>query len=240
MTHHSDPIGESNVNESSGGGSAPAWVDWLVGAAIALVGLVLTGVGAALTIFVDRALINDAVVDFGTQSSFLTEAETVDVAVPTVTWTGVGLLAGGLVLLVGAAAYVYYQRKLAKAAGTGRRVGNFRANAVAGGVAALVLSFIPFAQALGGVVAGYLEHDVSGKSTRVGAASGVVGFLPALAIVPFVMYGVYSGAAAIGDQGLGVLVGGVTLAGLVFGAAIAAGLGALGGYAGGIVADDGV
>jgi hypothetical protein len=180
MPHHSETASNPQRHDPGGGRPIPVWVDWLIGVGIALFGLVLAGVGAVLTTVVDRAMITDVVTDFGTQSTFLTQAETVDVAVPTVTWTGIGLLVSGLVLLVGATAYVHYQRKRTQAAETSGRVGNFKTNAVAGAVAALVLSFIPFSQVLGGAVAGYLEHGVSGKCTRVGAVSGVLGSVPAL------------------------------------------------------------
>lgn len=229
---------ESPSSSSPDSGSIPAFVDWLVGAGIALVGLVLTGVGSVLTTVADRDLITDAVRDFGTQSTFLTEQETIDVAVPTLHWTGIGLLVAGLVLLVGAAAYVYSQRRARQRAGVEGRVGGLRANAVAGAVAALVLSFVPFSQALGGAIAGYLEASVSGKSTRAGAASGLVGVLPALVIVPFVLVGIAGGASAIGDQGLTLMIGGVVFVALLFGTALAAGLGALGGYVGGAMADE--
>lgn len=236
MSHHTESVADASSADTPGG-PVPGWVDWLVGAAIALVGLLLAVVGGVLTASLDRATITDLVRE-GTVEGSLTEAELIDIAVPTVFWTGLGLLVGGLVLLVGAAAYVYYQRQFRQAAGTDRRVGNFWTNAVAGAVATLVFSFVPFSQVLGGAVAGYLEHGESGKSIQVGAVSGAVGVAPALVILPFVLVGIASGAAAIGESALTVFVAGIVVVALLFGTALSAGLGALGGYAGGHIAGD--
>lgn len=231
-------VSDTSPSSEPDDGSVPAVVDWLVGAGIALVGLFLAAVGTIVRSVGERDLLAEVVSEFGTQSTFLTEAERIDFAVPTLQWTGIGLLVAGVVLVLAAVAYVYYQRQAQRRAGVDGRVGSFRANAITGAVAALVFSFVPFSQALGGAVAGYLEHGVSGKSTRAGAASGVVGVLPALVIVPFVLVGISNGAGAIGEQGLTLFVGGIVLAALVFGTALAAGLGALGGYVGGAMADD--
>lgn len=237
MTEYTESVGESDRTTSSR--TIPPWIDWVVGAVVFLAGLALLFGGYILRTWIDRALVTDVVMDGRTETSFLTPAETVEVAVPTVAWAGLGLLVTGALMIVVAVGYVYRQRTLRRETGSDGRVSNFAANAVAGSVAAVVLSFIPFSQALGGAVAGYLEHDATGKSVRVGAVSGLLGVVPAVVVVPFVLVGLLSGLAATSASGLGTVVVGVTVVGVLFGAAFAAGLGAAGGYAGGYVADDG-
>ena len=62
----------------------------------------------------------------------------------------------------------------------GRRP-NTLVNALIGGIAAVVLAFLPFSTVLGGAVAGYLQGPDTGEGLRVGALAGVV------AVVPFVL-----------------------------------------------------
>jgi len=236
MSHRSESVGES-PSERSAGSSVPAWVDYLVGGVVGLVGLLLLGVGALLTTILNRSVITNLVRE-GIVEAPLTEAELNDLAVPTTYWSGIGLVLVGLVVLAVAVAYVYYQRQSQRRSGARGRVSNFWPNAVAGAVAALVFSFVPFAQAVGGAIAGYLEHDGSGDSTRAGAASGAIGAAPALLVAPFVLAGIAIGADAIGDGGLTVFAGGIVVAGVLFGAVVGTILGAIGGYAGGYVASD--
>jgi len=74
---------------------------------------------------------------------------------------------------------------------------NTLVNALLGGIAAVVLAFLPFSTVLGGALAGYLQGPDTGEGLRVGALAGVV------AVVPFAL--------------LFVLFGGVMLAFVPFG-----------------------
>jgi hypothetical protein len=51
-------------------------------------------------------------------------------------------------------------------------------NALVGGAVAVLLSFLPLSQVLGGGVAGYLERGVARRGHAAGAVAGVVGYLP--------------------------------------------------------------
>jgi hypothetical protein len=86
---------------------------------------------------------------------------------------------------------------------TGRTAGdadspNTLVNALLGGIAAVVLAFLPFSTVLGGALAGYLQGPDTGEGLRVGALAGVVAAVPfallvflfggmMLAFVPFGM-----------------------------------------------------
>lgn len=71
-------------------------------------------------------------------------------------------------------------------AGT-ERASNTLLNALTGGVAGVVLSFIPFSTAVGGGVAGYLEGGGSASGAKVGAPSGLVAFVPFVVIIGVVL-----------------------------------------------------
>ncbi|MEF8862231.1 MAG: DUF5518 domain-containing protein [Haloarculaceae archaeon] len=115
---------------------------------------------------------------------------------------------------------------------------NTLVNALLGGVAAVVLAFLPFSTVLGGALAGYLQGPDTGEGLKVGALAGVVAVLPLLlvaflfggvflAVVPFGMGMVDSGAGIFGV--LGVLA--IVLF-LLFGLVYTVGLSALGGILG--------
>lgn len=97
-------------------------------------------------------------------------------------------------------------------------------NALIGGVAGIILSFIPLSTLLGGAVAGYLEGGKTRDGVRVGAFAGLIMLLPIVFILLFfTMF--FIGAAPIE---FGIMV--VFM--LVFGAVYTIGLSALGGCLG--------
>jgi hypothetical protein len=49
IVNHPEPASNSRRNDPDGGRSIPAWVDWLIGVGIALLGIVLAGIGAVLS-----------------------------------------------------------------------------------------------------------------------------------------------------------------------------------------------
>ncbi|WP_247002397.1 DUF5518 domain-containing protein [Halosolutus gelatinilyticus] len=106
-------------------------------------------------------------------------------------------------------------------------------NALIGGVAGIVLSFVPLSTLLGGAVAGYLEGSTTNDGLRVGAIAGLVMLLPMLFIglflVPFIL-GFWTG----GGPSFALLAIFV----LVFGAVYTVGLSAVGGILGVYVKDE--
>jgi hypothetical protein len=58
-------------------------------------------------------------------------------------------------------------------------------NGLVGGVVAVLLSFLPLSQVLGGGVAGYLDRGVDRRGHAAGAVAGVVGYLPYLAVAAY-------------------------------------------------------
>ncbi|ELZ25794.1 hypothetical protein C475_10054 [Halosimplex carlsbadense 2-9-1] len=113
-----------------------------------------------------------------------------------------------------------------------RREGDFWVNALIGAVVMVVLSWIPFATALGGGVAGYLQQGTRMGGAKVGAVSGLIAAIPVFGVLGLVFGGLGLGAIA-GGEALGfVVLGAITLFALVVTAAFVAGTGAVGGYLG--------
>jgi len=220
----------------------PEYVDWIVGVVIALGGMALTVGGSALTFVVDRGLLEEGIesgqVTVVAIERDLTEAQMLDLTVEIIDWTGIGLLVTGIGLVLFAIGYVVVRHRAHSSASEGEGVDSYRAVAVLGAVATAVLSFIPFSPLVGGGLAGYLEQPESGRAVSVGGLAGFLAMVPALSILAFVSVGLYNGFAAVGESGLGIVtITGMFLA-LLFVAAYGGGLGALGGFVGGRLAEN--
>lgn len=114
---------------------------------------------------------------------------------------------------------------------------NTGTNALIGGIISILVAFVPFSPLVGGFVAGYLQDADRAAALRVGAYAGLV------ALIPLALFG----SLFVLLAGIGML-GGVPRASIVFlfvvfvGGLFAllytVGLSAVGGYLGGIVAED--
>lgn len=109
-------------------------------------------------------------------------------------------------------------------------------NALVGGVAAIVFSFVPFSPVLGGGLAGYLQGGTSNDGLRVGAYAGAVAAVP-LALVSLLVlflfgFGIFLGGTRAGGVLVIVLF---MMAFIVATALYTVGLGALGGWLGNYV-----
>ncbi|QSG07853.1 DUF5518 domain-containing protein [Halapricum desulfuricans] len=219
----------------------PEYVDWLVGVVIALGGMALLVGGTAVRFVVDRELLAEDIesgqITVVVLERDLTEAETLEFSLEVVNWTGLGLLVTGIGLVLFAIGYVVFRHRAHQNVGEGAPVDSYQSSAVLGAVATAVLSFVPFSPILGGGLAGYLEQPASGRSVSVGALSGFLSMAPALVLLGFVTVGLYAGFATIQEAGLGLVVVAGMLFGLLVVSAYGAGLGALGGFAGGRLAD---
>lgn len=208
----------------------PAAVDWLLGTVAAVAGFVLTAVGIGMYTLVDRAVIVEFVTAESTELNGLTTAEVIAAGVPFVDWFSVGLVITGFGLVVAAVGFVRARRRTRRrVASEGGTTATFWASAVYGAAVTALLSFIPGAGIVGGGLAAHLQE--SGSATRVGAASGLVGWVLTVPLLGFLAVGMLAGASTID-----MLAGGVVLVGIVVVAELVAlvftvGVGALGGYA---------
>lgn len=109
-------------------------------------------------------------------------------------------------------------------------------NAVIGGIAGVILSFVPLSPILGGGIAGYLQHGTRENGLKIGAWAGLVMLIPFIFIGFFLMmllglggisatYGVNMGVTPIAFGILGLFL--IALSSLY-----TVGLSALGGYLG--------
>lgn len=218
-------------------GPLPAFIDWILGAVIALSGVLSILVGSALAFLVDREMLAEGVED-GTitvtaGTAELTDPETVEVVRTLVTWTGIGFVVTGLGMLLFAAWYVRTRHRAQRRARTGEHVSSYTQFAVLGAATTVVTSFVPFSPALGGALAGYLERGESDRTVSVGALAGLLPLLPALVLLVFVLGGVVAGLLTVEQVGAGLVVGGALFFVVLLVASLGAGLGALGGYVGG-------
>lgn len=205
-------------------------VDWGISAVLTVIGLMLAAVAWLLFTRVDRPAIQDAVESETVTVEGLSRADVVDIAVPLVDWLAIGLGATATVLVVGGVGFAVVRRQTHKrAARTGETTGTPLAHATYGTAAAALLSFVPFSTALGGALAGYLRNGTPPSGAKVGALSGLLGTVPMAVLTAGVVVGGASGAAAIGEGGLGTLVAILGAIVVLILALINAGLGALGG-----------
>jgi hypothetical protein len=241
MTSEPSTTSHSERATSAFGSPLPEYVDWIVAAVIAFGGLTLTVGGSALAFVVDRDLLEAGIqsgeITVVVVERELTEAQMLEFTLGIVDWIGIGLLVTGVGLVLFALGYVFVRHRAYGQAGEGEPVGSTRSYAVVGAVATAILSFIPFSPLVGGGVAGYLAQSDTGRSVSAGGLSGFLAMLPALSILGFLIVGIYTSLATIGEAGLGIVAAAAMLLVVLFVAAYGAGLGALGGFLGGRFAE---
>lgn len=238
-------MSDSTTSEATGpsavGPQLPEFVEWIAAAVIALAGMALVVGGSVLTAVIDRAQIADSVeageITVVIIERELTQAETLEFILEVITWTGWGLLVTGVGLILFAIGYVFVRHRAYQRTPDDESTGSFRSSAVLGAVTTGVLSFLPVSPAIGGGVAGYLEEFGTGRTVSVGALSGFLAVIPLLVILVFVTIGIYIGLATIQHSGLGIVATAAMLFALFVTGGLGAGLGALGGFIGGRIAD---
>lgn len=114
---------------------------------------------------------------------------------------------------------------------------NTGVNALIGGIASILLAFLPFSPLIGGFISGYLHDADRGAALRVGALAGLVALVPLLFIGMIVFLfaglGIVAGAPRVGIAFIFIIFVTGTFAILY-----TVGLSAAGGYLGAIVAED--
>jgi hypothetical protein len=218
----------------------PEYVAWLAATFVALTGLAFATAGGVVLAAAERDLLATGVepgrITVGLQERTLTEPEALAFTTTVMDWTALGLLATGAGLVVFAVGFAVSRhrshRRGRDAAGDSRRT-----SAVFGAIATTLLSFLPLSPVFGGGIAAYLGRDGTGRSSTVGALSGLLAMAPMFSLLLFVTVGVAAGLSNLGESGLTVLS--VAAMGVValFVALYGAGCGALGGLLGERLAD---
>ncbi len=101
-------------------------------------------------------------------------------------------------------------------------------NALLGGIAGVILSFVPLSPILGGGIAGYLEGGRPGDALKVGAVAGLVMLVPFAFLLFLLLFFLGFGGAPAAFGLFGLLI-------LLFSALYTVGLSVLGGYLGAYV-----
>jgi hypothetical protein len=223
-------------------GPVPFVFEALAAVVTALGGLAALLGGSVVLFVIDRATLSRAI-DAGVsvttvESTTLTDAAAVELAGTALTWTGTGLVLAGVALLAFAGSYLVLRHRTRRGSAGRFAVSDVTAFAVIGSAAAAVLSFVPGSAGLGGVVAGYLRADGARRSTSVGALSGLLLTIPAVFVAVFALGGLSAGLLSLGFTDSAALV--VLAAGFIVlvATALNVGLGALGGYVGGLFGAD--
>ena len=204
--------------------------DWAVAALLGITGLLSALVGGSLYSFIDRADVADTVAAGELRSAVLSETEAVDLLWAVSQWVGLGLVAlGALGAVIGAVVVVAHGRARRDDRPTPRWV-----LGLVGAMVGALLAFVPLSPALGGAVAGYLDHDPAASGLGVGTAAGLFAALPAVVLTLSVGAGLVDGLR----PGLVPAAMAILAAALLSVLAYLVGLSALGGYLGGRVRGD--
>ena len=236
------PAHAESPGQSTTDGPLPVVFEAIAAAVVALGGVVFALVGSVLLFGIDRATIAaavDAELSVVTlEQATLAPAQSVELASTALAWTGTGLLVTGVGLVGFAAGFLglRYRRRRQPEARFG--IGDDTAVAVVGSAAAAVLSFLPGAAGLGGVVAGYLGAGQARRPASLGAMTGALLAIPGVVVAVFALGGLSAGLLGLGLTDSAALVVVVTAVVVLFATAINVGLGALGGYVGGLVGGD--
>jgi len=203
------------------------WLDYLVVALLALEGLVATWAGVSIVGGVDRALAEDFAAEFFTDpdaSEFpLTEPELADAIYTIFTWAGWGFVLTGLATVAAGVLFYRYRGRVRDRVAAGEQAPRWHAPLL-GGLLATALFFVPFAQVLGGGVAGYVsDRSAIVDGLLAGLVFGATGYL--------VWAAVFVGVVAAGFPSVLVALLFLLLVYLVVDAV----LGAIGGLVGGLV-----
>lgn len=224
-------------------GPLPFVFEAVAAVVIALGGVVSLLAGSLFLVGIDRAMLSRAIDAPGVtvttvERATLTRAEAVELANTVLTWTGTGLLVVGLAMLGFAIAFLGLRHRTRHGAAGRLGMREFTAAAVIGSAAAAVLSFLPGSAGLGGAVAGYLESGRSRRTASVGALAGVLLAVPAIIVAVFALGGLSTGLLSLGFTDSAAIVVVVVSIVVLFAAAVNVGLGALGGYVGGLLGAD--
>jgi hypothetical protein len=194
-------------------------LDWLVAGLFVLEGLVAAAAGVAMTQVVDHEFAREVVADMEQPSTFVSEPVLVDVIYNVFFWGGVGIAVVGVGYIVAGVAFRRYRTCARASHEAGQPASRRHAVVLGGSLAVVAESFIPFAQVGGGAVAGYLRAGQD--ATVAGTLAGVVAGVPIVVLAAFPAFG----AALAGAPVVGVLL----VVAAVFGLAISAAMGAVGG-----------
>lgn len=217
----------------------PVYVDWIAGALLVLAGLAAMLGGTALALLVDRQAIETGIEEGTIEVSGLSQPDAVEVLFAVSTWSGLGLLAAGILLVVAGVVFVVARRRVRRRGALDAATrGNFLANAVYGALVSALTGFIPFSPVLGGAVAGYLERGESRRTVAVGAVSGLLLSVPVVVFLAFLFVGLALASVSVGAGGFAAVLAILMVIGLGITALFGAGLGGLGGLVGGKLAED--
>lgn len=215
----------------------PRFLDWLIPIFLVLIGLALVVGGSALLAGADLDLIRQAVQDETIQSDVFTGEDLVDVTYATAWWSGIGLVVTGVAVWLAAVWFYVVRRRERRLEAKGGKPSYVWSNAIVGAVSAIVLGFVPFSQALGGAIAGWLQRGDRDTNLKVGGLSGLLTGLPIALAVAFVFAGLIDGSMGVQNGNWAFLFVGILAFVVVFTLLFVALLGAIGGWIGGRLAE---
>lgn len=227
----------NNGSDSPTTPDIPDWLDWLLGGLVAVSGLLLALAGGFVFVLDDRERVESVVAADEFQVEGMTEPEFVELTLALLPWLAGGLVVTGLAMAILGGGYIVHRRRVRNRATASEQTSNYLAHALLGTVVSAVTSFVPMSPVIGGGVAGYLERGDTERTISVGAASGVLLSAPFFIVGLFAAAGLVSGFASIEDGGFGVMVAALVVIGGLISLGITVGLGAVGGWLGGKLAE---
>lgn len=219
---------------AAGEPALPGLIDWVVPAVLAFIGAIFLTGGAALLAMADLEFLAEQVAAGTIQSDVFSGADLARITFTTMWWSGVGLVITGVACWLGGLGYVVHRRRERQLTTEGPR--SLWTAASVGGVTSMVLFFVPFSTALGGLVAGYLQSDDRDRALGAGGLSGLLASLPVALVLAFTFGGMIVGAIGTGTTAGLAFVVGLLLISLLTVVLVGAIVGAIGGYVGGRIA----
>lgn len=215
----------------------PGVIDWFVPGVLAILGAMFIIGGAALLVTADYQFIVQQVAQGTIQSDVFAAEHLARITFATMWWSGLGLVVAGVGCWGGAIWFNVHRRRERRVMADGERDGpSVSTSAAVGAATAIVLFFVPFSTALGGLAAGYVKHGSLDQNLTAGALSGLLASLPVAVVLLFTFGGMADGAIQAQAVAGAAFVVGLLIVTLLFAIVLGVATGALGGWVGGRLA----
>ena len=171
-------------------------LDWAVSLLLVLQGLLLAAVGVSVRRFASPERSRQIVADVEVQSTVIPEGSLAETITQLLTWTGIGTVAAGVLLLALGLAFPYYRSRVRRRTGEASPSIDDPTAFAVGAAASGLSGTVPLGPAVVGGALGYFEERDRSDGFRLGLLAGVGVAAPALVLIAFPVAATATGPAA--------------------------------------------